>query len=74
MKGKIYVKTINSFGNEITRGEVVEIVSSERTAKMVICNKENSKFFVIEPNYCIRIKSLDDPTPYYEKKKSGQLK
>ena len=75
MKGKIYIKTIpGPYENRsiFLIGEVVEIMSHGGDVKMVICNKENSVFFVREARFCMRIKSLDDPTPYYEKKKKDK--
>ena len=74
MKGKIYIKTV-PYGyenpNRYQIGEVVEILSTGKGGDilMVVCDKENSEFFVREAYHCMRIKSLDDPTPYYEKKK-----
>lgn len=70
MKGKIYIKTIKTqYEDESYIGEVVEILSNSGEVKFVICDKKDSHFFTREPRYCMRIKSLDDPTPYYKKKK-----
>ena len=72
MKGKIYIKTIpGPYENrsKFRIGEVVEIMSHGGDVEMVICDQEDSRFFTRQACYCLRIKSLDDPTPYYEKKK-----
>ena len=75
MKGKIYIKTVPSLyedGVDYRIGEVVEILSNNRgDGYMVICDKEDSEFFIRDVRYCMRIKSLDDPTPYFDNKKKS---
>ena len=69
MRGKIYIETIpTQYETHSKIGEVVEILEKGGEIKMVICDIKDSRFFSRDINWCKRIKSLDDPTPYYQKK------